>query len=304
MGATTVPEEIFGATDITRLLQDKIMVRDTEGFLPTAQIAFVDEVFKGNSAILNTMLRIVNERKYKDGRNEIDVPLISMFSASNELPQDASLKAFFDRFICRMVVNPIKIKGSFRAMLEGASFTAPKVLSPKLIKEMQLEVDAITISENFYDMYFDLRCQLANDIPKLHVSDRKYKQMIKFAKAHCYLMGGTELTEDYLPFLVDCLWEEVDQIKDISKILANYMSPTVSRANNLYNECMAFIDSADKATNYSDLSKAYSELKERFKEIEGKIISSPEQEPFLREIIGKLDPAMKRLRTKVVKMAT
>lgn len=302
MGATTVPEEIFGATDITRLLKDKVMVRNTDGFLPQAQIAFIDEVFKGNSAVLNTLLRILNERKYKDGNVEVDVPLISLFTASNEMPpaEDKSLRAFINRVICKMVVSPIQHKSSFIKMLEGASVTPPKVLTHKLIAQMQAEVEAITIDDDFYDKYFELRCELHAKLPKLHVSDRQFKAMIKFLKAQCYLMGGTSLSQDYLITLQDCLWEEPEQIKDIARILSGYLSPSVNRATNLYNECMALIDSANKATDHKDLVANYNALKERYKEIDNKIKDNPGSAPFLKEITDKLKPSMDSLKKRVL----
>jgi MoxR-like ATPase len=92
--------------------------RKTDGYLPTAHVAFLDEIFKSSSSILNSFLTILNERKFHNGRETIDVPLITAFGASNELPDDEdNLEALYDRFLLRCVVSPIQEEENFREML-------------------------------------------------------------------------------------------------------------------------------------------------------------------------------------------
>jgi MoxR-like ATPase len=106
--AHTMPEEIFGPTDISRLLAENPEVtRRTEGRLPHAEIAFLDEVFRGGSHILNTLLTILNERKYHNGREVEDVPLISFIGAANYPPHTEELRALFDRFPVRIWVDSV-----------------------------------------------------------------------------------------------------------------------------------------------------------------------------------------------------
>lgn len=112
--AHTMPEEIFGPTDIGQLLQDPPQVqRRTEARLPHAELAFLDEVFRGGSHILNTLLTILNERKFHNGRTIEEVPLVSFIGAANFPPQTDELKAFFDRFPVRIWVDSVlKVSGS------------------------------------------------------------------------------------------------------------------------------------------------------------------------------------------------
>lgn len=106
--AHTMPEEIFGPTDIGLLLQQPPLVRRvTAARLPHAELAFLDEVFRGGSHILNTLLTILNERKFHNGRQIEDVPLVSFIGAANQPPQTEDLKAFFDRFPVRIWVDSV-----------------------------------------------------------------------------------------------------------------------------------------------------------------------------------------------------
>ncbi|MBV9946943.1 MAG: AAA family ATPase, partial [Myxococcales bacterium] len=97
----TEPNEIFGPVDIAAFREGRYE-RRTAGMLPEAEIVFLDEVFKSNSAILNALLTLLNERKYTSGGQVLKCPLISVFAASNEVPGDETLTAIFDRFLVRV----------------------------------------------------------------------------------------------------------------------------------------------------------------------------------------------------------
>ena len=111
----SVPEELFGPLSIRALEEDRYE-RHTAGFLPEASIAFIDEVFKANSAILNALLTLLNEREFDNGAGRVHCPLISAIGASNEVPDDEVAAAFFDRFLLRIPVSPVSGEG-FRALL-------------------------------------------------------------------------------------------------------------------------------------------------------------------------------------------
>ena len=122
----TVPEELFGPLSIKALEQDRYE-RHTDGFLPDASIAFIDEVFKANSAILNALLTLLNEREFDNGAGRQRCPLISAVGATNEVPEDEVADAFFDRFLLRLPVTAVSA-ANFGALLEvgpGCDWTAP-----------------------------------------------------------------------------------------------------------------------------------------------------------------------------------
>src|SRR3954452_20607905 len=104
LGRFTEPSEIFGTIDLARL-RDGQVETDTTGMLPEAEIAFLDEVFQGSTAILNTLLGVLNERRFRRGRTSVQCPLRVCIGATNQLPQDETLAAFADRFLVRVFVQ-------------------------------------------------------------------------------------------------------------------------------------------------------------------------------------------------------
>jgi MoxR-like ATPase len=111
----STPEELFGPLSL-KALEDDRYERLVDGFLPTAGIAFLDEVFKANSAILNALLTLLNEREFDNGSGRLRTPLVSVVAASNEVPVDEALHAFYDRFLVRVPVAPVG-NASFEALL-------------------------------------------------------------------------------------------------------------------------------------------------------------------------------------------
>src|SRR5271154_1219504 len=101
------PNEIFGPVDIAKLREGTI-VTVTKGMLPEAEFVFLDELFNANSAILNNLLTVLNERVYRRGAEVHRLPLLSLFSASNHLSDDEALKALFDRFLLRCHVDNLR----------------------------------------------------------------------------------------------------------------------------------------------------------------------------------------------------
>src|SRR5262247_494140 len=97
----TEPQELFGPFDIRRLREGEL-VTNTEGMLPEASLVFLDELLNANSAILNSLLMVLNERVFRRGRETRHLPLLMVVSASNRLPEDDALTALFDRFLLRV----------------------------------------------------------------------------------------------------------------------------------------------------------------------------------------------------------
>jgi MoxR-like ATPase len=106
LGRFTEPNEIFGPVDLRRL-RDGVVEIETAGMLPEAEVAFLDEVFLGSTAILNTLLSVLNERVFRRGSTAISCPLRVCVGAANTLPEDHTLAAFADRFLARVFVDPV-----------------------------------------------------------------------------------------------------------------------------------------------------------------------------------------------------
>jgi MoxR-like ATPase len=184
----STPEELFGPLSLKALEHDRYE-RLTEGFLPTAGIAFLDEVFKANSAILNALLTLLNEREFDNGTQRLKAPLISVVAASNEVPSDEALQAFHDRFLVRVPVAPVG-DAAFAALLGLGSPAAGEAvpatqadLKPLDQGDRAAVVEAasrVRLSEDFIEACHDLRAWLAQR--QMVMSDRRWRQFVHLAQ--------------------------------------------------------------------------------------------------------------------------
>jgi MoxR-like ATPase len=133
----SVPEELFGPLSIKALEEDKYQ-RQTDGYLPTAAVAFLDEIFKANSAILNALLTLLNEREFDNGTQRVKTPLVSVVGASNELPQEEELLALYDRFLVRYHVGPVTDDG-FAKLLDLRGQAKPAIDAALMLTPADLE---------------------------------------------------------------------------------------------------------------------------------------------------------------------
>jgi MoxR-like ATPase len=176
----SVPEELFGPLSLSALEDDRYE-RLTEGFLPTAQVAFLDEVFKANSAILNALLTLLNEREFDNGSGRIKVPLISVVGASNEVPEDEALRAFYDRFLLRVPVAPVG-EASFTALLAlPAQMPAvPARISASEREQLQQQSHSVLLPETVTTLLVQARawCAAQNAV----VSDRRWRKLVALLK--------------------------------------------------------------------------------------------------------------------------
>src|SRR5258707_14384732 len=155
----STPEEIFGAVSLSGLEHDDYR-RVTLHKLPEAHIAFLDEIFKSNSSILNALLTIINERLFHNGRERVRVPLITMFGASNELPDEEELTALYDRFMLRFTVDYISEEFRFLKMLEGTRSAARTTLSFADLDELRAQTRAVELPGSVLGAITELRREL------------------------------------------------------------------------------------------------------------------------------------------------
>lgn len=201
----TTPEEIFGAVSLKALEQDDYR-RVTDHKLPEAHVAFLDEIFKANSSILNALLTLINERRFHNGKAIVAVPLLSLFGASNELPEEEELTALYDRFLVRFVVGYIAEDFRFLRMLESQHQTERTTLSFGELQELQAAVKAVTIPSHVFRSVADIRRALIKK--NIQPSDRRYRQCLSLLQAHAYINGRNEVGESDLFFLEHALWRD------------------------------------------------------------------------------------------------
>jgi MoxR-like ATPase len=204
----STPEEIFGAVSLKGLEQDDYR-RVTIHKLPEAHIAFLDEIFKANSSILNALLTIINERFFHNGRERVAVPLISMFGASNELPDEDELTALYDRFLLRFMVDYLTEDFRFLKMLEGAEPAERTTLTFAELEELSAAARAVAIPGALLSTIAELRRELGRQ--QIVASDRRWRNALGVLRAHALLLGRTAATEDDLLFLEHLLWKDPEE---------------------------------------------------------------------------------------------
>lgn len=230
----TTPEELFGPVSVQALKQDEYR-RVTTGRLVEAELVFLDEIFKASSAILNALLKITNERTFSNGNQELSVPLLSLFAASNELPQGHELEALWDRFLLRMRVGYVSDGGFARLMHTAAtkqmSNGQAQTLLPAELAELQHSTDAVTVPTSTIDLIEQLRKDLSKK--GIFISDRRWGQTLDVLRAHALLEGRDTVSEDDLFFLKHSLWQTPEQQSDIGKLIARLGNPLHAKAVDL-----------------------------------------------------------------------
>lgn len=173
-----MPEELFGPYALSALERDEY-VRQVDGYLPTAHVAFLDEIFKAGSATLNSLLSILNERIFHNGNAILSCPLITLIGASNERPEGPALEALADRFLIRVLVAPLSAEG-FAALIQHGSAPAQPVqdpLTPAELATLRAEARSVPLSEDLTALLLDLRAHLQTQGE--YVSDRRWLQVIR-----------------------------------------------------------------------------------------------------------------------------
>jgi MoxR-like ATPase len=225
LSQTTAPDEVFGPVDLVKLSDKGLYVRVPKGSLSVAHIAFLDEIFKANSVVLNSLLTIVNERlMHEVGFDPVQVPLISLFAASNEVPQEDILAAFNDRFLVRMMVSSCVQENSFDALIEGNFDSKPQAtFSLDDLADAQKQVKSVKITDEAKAAAKEIKLGLSNE--GITVSDRKLVQVGKLMRAEAWLNGHNEVAVDDLECLVNALWTDPKEIKTTERVVFAIANP-------------------------------------------------------------------------------
>lgn len=223
----STPEELFGPISLVALQQDRFE-RKVEGKLPEAHVAFLDEIFKANSSILNALLTLINERKYHNGGATLDCPLVTVVGASNELPEGEELEALFDRFALRYWVSPLMEQENMRTLLTAPEPTITTRLQLRDLELLQLEASQLPLPDATIDGILAIKEKLEEE--GFRSSDRRWKQLLGVLKAYAYIEGDAEVTEESFAILPDMLWREPKDRAAISGIIASVGNPLSVKA--------------------------------------------------------------------------
>src|SRR6185312_9541590 len=212
----TEPNEIFGPVDIAAF-RDGVYKRNTAGMLPEAEIVFLDEVFKSNSAILNALLTLLNERKFTSGGQVVRCPLISVFAASNEVPGDETLNAIFDRFLLRVHsdnldayhFNELLQRGIQHEIRHMSGEEQRPVVAARELADLGRSFGGrMNFSDAFLSAYKGLVFQVRAE--GVSLSDRRVVKMLKLFAASAYL-DGRNVTDASDFFVLKHIWNNQDQ---------------------------------------------------------------------------------------------
>ena len=254
----------------------------TDGKIPDSHIVFLDELFKSNDGILNSLLTALNERVYTNEGQTVKIPVISFFSASNEIPNfndstQAILKPLYDRFELKVLTQYVDEKSNRLAVLKAKQSALPKVFNASItlseLEQMQKEVENIKVPDSINELMDNVLCALRQN--GVHVSDRKFFGFTPIVRAKAYLNGNTEITSKDLLVLKNYFWNSPEEIQKVERILTdiceNPIGAEVEKLLTMARECMAELDAVEKdSPDYmklyvkcnAELFKIYTELED------------------------------------------
>ena len=246
MSRFSTPDEIFGPISISRLKNYDRYERLTAGYLPEADVVFLDEIWKAGPSIQNTLLTVINEHIFHNGVQTMRTPMKVLIAASNELPaKDEGLEALWDRFLVRMVSNCIENDAAFFKMIASTGSDLKELpetlfITNELYAHWQRESRSVGIHESVVNAIKALRKSLS-DLEKedgnqlrYYISDRRWRKAFKLMQTSAYLNGRAEIDlSDYI-ILIHSFWNDVECVPNILKVISSSISDfTVKQLNKI-----------------------------------------------------------------------
>lgn len=222
MTRTTTPDEIIGSPDMKRWSEQGERVLRTSYRMTSAEIVFLDEVFKSNSVCLNATLRLINERTYVDDLGEHKVPLRFLVSASNETPEPGECDAFFDRFLLRYVAEPMQEAASLRAVARRQLPPAPRAtMTLADLDAARIEAKALPIDDATIDALTAIRRDLR--AKGVFVSDRRSVAIVALMQALAWLDGKPSVTPSAVDVCRHTSWASIEQRPTVDAVVQAHL---------------------------------------------------------------------------------
>lgn len=267
----TTPEEVVGPLSLSELKNDRY-VRITNGKIADKRIVFLDEIFKANSAILNVMLGLLNERVYDAGHGPVKVPLELVIAASNEWPVGdgyQELGALFDRFVIRCHVESLRGKNrtSYIDKMIGKTLPSISVRNPMNtteLRDLQAEASKLPFTSEAQNRFVKILGELESS--GIVVGERRIAKAIRVLRAHAAVSGRTEVDSEDLMFLVNVLWDHPNHSGKCREIVGKAADPDRHRVSELL-AMVAQITSAPNLGEASEAAVATSKLGQIYKQL-------------------------------------
>lgn len=238
MSRFSTPDEIFGPVSISKLKNEDKYERIISGYLPAADVVFLDEIWKAGPSIQNALLTVLNEKIYRNGDREERVPIKGIISASNELPSwGGGLEALWDRFLVRILVEGIQEPGHFEdmiCMVQEAGSVGPDPslqISAEEYAECSTLIDMVSVGADILQIIHTIRCYIQRYNEKqedpsreLYISDRRWRKIIRLLRTSAYLNGrdAVDLMDCFL--IQYCIWDEPSQISQTRQFVIDAIS--------------------------------------------------------------------------------
>ena len=281
LSPTTDPSELYGPVAVSKLLKDEY-TRDVSGYLPDCNVAFLDELFRGSSAVLNSLLQILNERTFNNGKQAIDTEIQSIVAATNSFPTEEALQAFCDRFLFRPTITGLKSPTHKRTLMRWAVAQSPEWSRPKVesnltykdLVELQKQAAKTTVPDAFIDQFAEILDMLESR--GISVSDRRRVQILSFMKGWAVVQGETEVHAAMLhQTLKHIIYTNPDEIEDINEVVKQvvptaeeFMAGVKRAAQNTMRRFESTRQSInDKTASVGDLNRAVTEFGDMLREL-------------------------------------
>lgn len=239
MGRFSTPDEVFGPLSIRALRDEDRYERATEHYLPDADVVFLDEIWKASPPIQNALLTALNERRFRNGTREVSIPMKVFIGASNELPSDADeAAAFWDRFLIRLVVNPIDDSEAFAALLAETDDPYRDVvpdelrLSDEEYRRLREAERTVTLPPNVVDLLSAIRRSLAtgdDDAAPVYVSDRRWKKIGGLLRMSALLHGRTHVEPIDCAIVRACAWSTLEERERVASVVSSELAARSGR---------------------------------------------------------------------------
>jgi MoxR-like ATPase len=304
----TEPAELFGALDINALKQG-IYRRITKDKLPESEIAFLDEIFNANSAILNALLSLLNERVIYDGYNVIKTPLRTLIAASNRVPDEPELEALYDRLLLRHFTKPVG-EDKWAELVQAAwelEFTSKWVVKEPIMTVGDLDLVYASLSK--VDMApirnKMLRLFMMLEEKGIHLSDRRKGKVMKLAAAHALLNGRLRAEEEDLIVLKYIAPREQDDFEKVSALLSEELKTPIRYMKELneiltnVKETQKFVESTpENDPRLIELIRSFKMARERVISL-GRESGDEKVERYAQEVVAEIDNLLEKIAKKL-----